>query len=152
MPLVETSTRPENRAAAGKLRARLHSKYRRATAAVELAICLPIISLLTFGSIEIANGLYLKQAVAEAAYEAARIATTSKGDSAVAETRGEDVLKKRGVKGYTVTISPAVDLSTEAGTTVTATVTAKAKRNTSGTLWFLQNKTVSSSVVMVRSS
>ena len=127
-------------------------RCRLGSAAIELAVCLPVIAVVTFGAIEMANGVYLKQAAYEAAYEAARVATTGTGNSTTAESRATDVLTARGVANYSITISPTVDSSTEAGTQVTAQVTVNTDGNSSGTQIFLQSKTVTATVVMVKSS
>lgn len=53
---------------------------------------LPLIIVLLFTSIELANGIFLKQAVTIAAYEGARSATRPGGSNATAESRIAEVL------------------------------------------------------------
>jgi Flp pilus assembly protein TadG len=43
---------------------------RSGAAVVELAVCMPLIVLLTFASLEGANMLFMRQAAVQAAYEA----------------------------------------------------------------------------------
>ena len=59
-----------------------HKSHRRSkqiairdgVAVVELAICIPLIFLLTIGTLEVCEGIFLKQKVAIASHEGARIA------------------------------------------------------------------------------
>ncbi|MCA9165038.1 MAG: pilus assembly protein, partial [Planctomycetales bacterium] len=46
-------------------------------ATLEMAVCLPMLVIITFCSIEAANFIYLKQSLTEAAYEAVRVATAT---------------------------------------------------------------------------
>ena len=48
-----------------------HRNKRLGAAIVEMAICLPVIVLLTYGTIELAGGLFLKQTLTSAAHEGA---------------------------------------------------------------------------------
>lgn len=117
---------------------------------VEFAICLPLIMMLVFGSIEAANAIFLRQALTATAYESAQVACGIGGGSTEAQTRASQVLKARNVKKGTVKISPNITASTPAGTTVTVTVSAPATSNSVSPLWFLQKITVKSKVVMVK--
>jgi Flp pilus assembly protein TadG len=96
---------------------------RRGAATVELAICLPIIMLLVFGSIEAANAIHLKQTATIAAYEGAQAITSSGGTQADALLRANSILTQRNVSGGVVTISPTVTSATPKGTPITVTVT-----------------------------
>jgi len=123
---------------------------RRGTAVVETAIMLPIIIVLLFTSIELANGIFLKQAVTIAAYEGARSATRPGGANANAIERIGEVLTARSVSDYTVTISPAVTALTPRGTEVSVTVRADASNYTLNPLRLLQNRTMEKRITMVR--
>ena len=46
-----------------------HRRTRRAVAAVEFAVCLPVIIMLVFGAIEASSFIFLKQSLNVAAYE-----------------------------------------------------------------------------------
>lgn len=125
---------------------------RKGAATVEFAICLPLILLLVFGSIEATDAIFLQQALTTAAYEGVRNATTSMGTSATAQTAANAVLTARGVTGATVTVSPAVTPATISGTNVTVTVTAPfnaANSLTSANFAGFLGRTLSASVVMV---
>jgi Flp pilus assembly protein TadG len=82
-------------------------RFRRATASVELAVCLPVIVLLVFASLEGANMLFLRQAVVQSAYETAKAAAKAHGQQATAETLGRQVLSSRGVSTPTISFTPA---------------------------------------------
>lgn len=97
---------------------------RRAVAAVEAAITLPLLIVLVFGAIEIANGVFLTQTLVVAAYEGARVASLSGGTAEEVQARVADVLSRRGLQQYTVTIEPAIDDQVPPGTAITVEVRA----------------------------
>ncbi len=80
---------------------------KRGTACVELAVCLPVIVLLVFASLEGANMLFLKQAVVQSAYETAKSAAKSNSDQTIAETLGRQVLSSRGIVAPTIVFTPS---------------------------------------------
>ena len=68
------------------------SGKRAGIAVVEFAVCLPILVLVVFGSIEACNAIYLKQAATASAYEAVRVATGTGGTLAAGQLRGDEIL------------------------------------------------------------
>ncbi len=86
---------------------RSSSDIKRGTAVVELAVCLPVIVLLVFASLEGANMLFLRQAVVQSAYETAKSVAKTNGVQSRAVTLGKQVLSSRGVVTPTITFSPA---------------------------------------------
>ncbi len=123
---------------------------RQGAATVEFAICLPLIVIITFGAIETANGVYLKQVLTQVAYEGARTATSPGGTQAQAETLCNEILAARGIEGAAVRFEPGIDAWTPAGTEVAVTVTAPASSNAIGPTWYFRNRSLQSRVVMVR--
>lgn len=119
-------------------------------ATVELALCLPLLVLLAFGSIEASNGIFLRQGLAIAAYETAQVATQSGSDVSAAEFRGREILSARGIHDSAIVISPRVNSATPAGTTVVVTVTAPIDRNSVGISRYLSGIVVRSAVTMRR--
>lgn len=111
---------------------------------------LPLLFVLVFGSIELANGIFLRQSLTVAAYEGARSATKPGGTSVHAEQRIRDVLESRGLDGETIAITPAVTGETARGTMVTVTVSIPGALHAMSPLRLLQDRTVRHSVVMVR--
>ena len=79
---------------------------RTGAACVELALCLPVLVLLLFGSLEGANMLFLRQAVVQAAYETARSAAKRNGSQSHALTLGEQVLAARGAEAGEIVFNP----------------------------------------------
>ena len=100
------------------------NRIRKGTATVELAVCLPILVIIAFGSIETTNVIFLKDRLTSAAYEGARSATTPGQTTAGATTAATNVLTQFRISGGSITITPAVTASTTTGTQVTVTVTA----------------------------
>ncbi len=86
-------------------RCRPRSSDRRAAAAVETALLMPLLVLLAFGSIELSNMVFLKQSLSIAAYEGARMATRPGATQSQADTRIREVLAARNVTSYTVSYS-----------------------------------------------
>ena len=123
---------------------------RKGTAAVEFAVCLPVMMLITFGAIEAANGIYLKQIVTQAAYEGARVATTVGSTQTEAQAFSQQVLDSRSIQNATIQIQPAITATTPSGTEVTVTVTAPSNSNAFAPLWYFKDAQVSAKVVMVR--
>lgn len=101
------------------------NRNRKGSATVELAVCLPVIMILTFGAIEATSLISFRQRLLTAAYEAART-TSGPGQTSVAGiTAGSNILTARGITGGAVTLSPgSVTAATPAGTEIAATVTA----------------------------
>ncbi len=123
---------------------------RRAVAAMETAVVLPLLVTLVFGAIEISNAVFLKQSLNMAAYEAAKVITAPGSNDTFARLRCQEVLNVRKVTSHTLTFSPNVTALTPRGTQVTITVEASASNLSYGPLRFMTGRTIRSSVVMVR--
>jgi len=123
---------------------------RRGLAVVELAICLPLMVMLTFGAIEAANAIYLKQTLVTAAYEAARTATSLGGTQADGQTRYQEIVDSVGMKGTAITFTPEIQPDTPAGTAIRVTVTAPADSNSFSIRRFMKGATLRASVTMPR--
>lgn len=117
---------------------------------MEFAICLPVMMLITFGAIEAANGIYLKQVVTQAAYEGARVATTIGTVESEARAFSQQVLDARHIQNAVVQITPGISATTPPGTEVTVIVTAPSNSNAYTPLWYFKNAQVSAKVVMIR--
>ncbi|MEZ6064652.1 MAG: TadE/TadG family type IV pilus assembly protein [Planctomycetaceae bacterium] len=131
-------------------RLRTISETSRRGAAVEFAVCLPVMLMIVFGSIEAANAIYLKQIVTQAAYETARVVTTPGNTAADARAFGEHVLAARSVENATITISPEASSTTPSGQLMTITVSAPSDSNFYSPLQYFRGQTIESRVVMVR--
>lgn len=98
--------------------------HRDGVAAVETAILLPILVLLTFGSLELSNMIFLKQGLSIAAYEGAKSATSPGTTAAQATARIQEILSARSISDATISITPAVGGATPRGTMVTVSITS----------------------------
>lgn len=108
-------------------------RRRRGGVAAELATVLPLLTLITFGSIQVANTIHFKQALTCAAFEGTRLATGVTANRARMESRVQAILDARGVVGATITITPAGDLlMTPAGTPISISITAPIAGNVNG--------------------
>lgn len=98
------------------------SMVRRAVAAVEAAVSLPLLVLLVFGSIELANSMFLAQTLSFASYEGAREAARPGATVAQVNDRVAQIMHARGIQDYVVTITPQLTQSTARGTKITVRV------------------------------
>ncbi len=120
---------------------------RRGAAAVELAVCLPVIVLLVFGSIEASSFIFLKQSLATAAYEGAREAI--RNDAVVADgvNSATNILNSRNVNDFGITF-PSGDV--DRGEEIVIEVTAPTQTNSPLAGRFITNQLLRSRVTMVK--
>ena len=123
---------------------------RRGLAAAETAVALPLLLLLVLGSMEMANVIFLKQALRIAAYEGARAAGRAGATNDLGLARIEEVLADRRVSNYQATISPTVTGFTPRGAMLTVTVTAPASAYCIGPMWFFGDRMISADYRIVR--
>lgn len=123
---------------------------RRGVAAAETAVMLPVLVFLVFGSIELANGIYLKQTLTLAAYEGVRSVSWPGATNADAHTRIADVLSARSVSDYEVEIIPEVTLATERATEITVRVSAPGSTYSLGLPRFFDDVFLYGEACMVR--
>ena len=115
---------------------------RRASVLTELAICLPVLTLLVLGSIDIANTIHLKHSATLAAYETAQVATAQGGTEAEGRTKGLALLNERGIRNATIAYNPRITNNTAPGTRIRITVTVPANGNTLGLTGYFTNRTI----------
>ena len=126
------------------------ARRRNGIAAVETAVTLPLLLILVFGSIELANAVFLKQSLNMAAYEAAKVVTRPGDNNALAATRCQQVLDVRKITIFTLSVNPTVTPETPRGTQVTVTVTAPSSNLAYGPLRYMAGRSSSAVVRMVR--
>ncbi len=80
---------------------------RRGATTVEFALCLPILFLLVIGSFEICHAAMLQHAAESAAYEGARAGVIPGATPRRCENAAGFILRSLGVRGFTVTSTPA---------------------------------------------
>lgn len=125
-------------------------RRRRGVAAVEFAICLPVLALLVFGAIEATAFIFLKQSLHVAAYEGARSGSRIAGNQADATARARAILESRDVRGATITfVSGAVE-STQRGQPIIIEVAAPTNANSPLAGQWVANRTLTSRVFMLK--
>ena len=123
---------------------------RSGIAAVEFALCLPLMMILIFGSIEASNAIYLRQAMTIAAYETAQIASAVGGMESEARTRGEEILDNYKIDAGTIEINPPITPELKKGTAITVTIAAPSNTNSISPSWFYKNLTYKRQFTMYR--
>lgn len=117
---------------------------RRGTATVEAAVCLPVVLLLLFGSMEAANAVFLKQTATVAAYEGAATGSHADSTSASVRERCRTVLEARNISQFRVDVyPPSLSEQTPTGTPVYIRVTIPASEAAMGPLWLYEGREVS---------
>ena len=120
--------------------------HRRATAVIELALCLPVLFVLVLATMEACSMLYLQQKLKVTAYEGARVAIvpTAKIENVVHQC--ETLLDATNVQSYSISLSPSDPTTLNDGDYVTVTVSAPFSENSLAGGWLYTNKILSRSV------
>lgn len=114
-------------------RPRKTNSRRRGSSVVEMAVCLPLLVTMVFGSIQACNLLFLKHSVTTAVYEGTLEASKPGATRQTVSDRATNMLTAFGITGGSVSISPAGDLADMApGTEVTITVSVPVNGNVTG--------------------
>jgi Flp pilus assembly protein TadG len=95
---------------------------RRGIETIELAICLPVLLLVTFAGFEYGWLVLRSMQIDQAARAGARYAAMSGSNAAAIHDRVSEALQRSGIAGATVVVDPADPTSVEAGTAITVTV------------------------------
>lgn len=109
---------------------RIMRPRRRGSAVVELAICLPIVMALVWGTIELSNSIFVKQTITSAAHEGALVGTSHATLESDISMRVVTVLAQRLDVPFTVTIETSTGTSYDdlpSGYLFTVIVTANPK-------------------------
>jgi Flp pilus assembly protein TadG len=122
---------------------------RRGVAATEFAVCLPIIVLLVLGTIEACSMVFLKQALAVAAYEGARTAIIPGATVDQVKAASIQVLKDRNIDGGVVTVKPTNIDALNPGDFVDVTVSAPCNANSIVRNKFYKGRTLTSNASMM---
>ena len=133
-----------------RYRTRKDRGWRKGAAATELAMCLPPLIVLVFGSIEACNAIFLDHSTLIAAYEGIREAVKPDSSNALVEQRCNEILASRNIQSVAVTLAPADIAAANRGDNITVTVAAQCDPNSFLPGWFFDGRSVSSSVTMVK--
>lgn len=123
---------------------------RRAAAAAELAICLPLIVFLLLASIEACSMIFLDHSLTIASYEGVRMAINYDGNNTDTLARINQIINNRGVEDVTITLNPTNVANVERGNRITVTVAAPCNSNALLPLWFYEGRTLRSATTMVK--
>ena len=129
---------------------RAHPTARRAAAAAELALCLPLIVFLLLASLEACSMIFLDHSLTIASYEGVRVAINYDGTNTAVLDRCNEITADRDVAGANVSITPADVATVPRGEHVTVTVSAPCDANAILPLWFYNGKTLTCSTTMVK--
>lgn len=127
---------------------KLQSKGRNGVAVVELAICLPILVILTLATIEACTMMWVQQSLKISAYEGARVGTVPEAKSENVAFQCSTLLDNQNVKSYTVTMDPADPRSLESGDYFTVTIDADFGANSLIGGWLYADNVLSRSVAL----
>src|SRR6188474_3473177 len=97
-------------------------EQRRAAAAAELAICLPLIVFLLLASLEACSMIFLDHSLTIASYEGVRMGINYDGTNAAVIVRCDQVVDARNVEGATIWIDPSNVGNVDRGTPIKITV------------------------------
>lgn len=123
---------------------------RRAAAAAELALCLPLIVFLLLASLEACSMIFLDHSLTIASYEGVRMAINYDATNSSVNNRINQIITERDVHGSQTTINPSNVANVDRGQRITVTVSAPCDSNAILPLWFYDGKTLSCSTTMVK--
>jgi hypothetical protein len=123
---------------------------RRAAAAAELAICLPLIVSLVLASIEACSMIFLDHSLTIASYEGVRVAINFDGTNSSVLARCNQIISERSVADATVSINPANVANVPRGQAIQITVTAPCDSNMIIPPWFFGGRTLTATTTMVK--
>lgn len=123
---------------------------RTGAAAAELAVCLPMVVLLVFCSIEACSMIFVKQSLAAASYEAARLATKQTSNRTAVLAAAETILNARDVQNANITLTPDDPGAAGRGEDLLVTITAPSDSNSALLGRFLPARLITSSCFMVK--
>ena len=127
----------------------LHGGKRRATATVELAVLLPVILIIVLGSIESASMIFLRQALVQSAYEAAKVAVKT-GDSTQSRNTALAVTKGRRINRVSINFEPTDVKNAKRGSLIRVNITAPGDTNSVIPFGVFRGRTISATAVMAR--
>ena len=129
---------------------RRRTRRRKGVAAVEFAVCLPVIVLLVFGAIEASSFIFLKQSLNVAAYEGIRESIRVGYDNKNGMDRAANILNSRNVQDFFVSFPNGEAGDAERGDEIVIEVTAPTSTNSPLAGQFVSNRTLTARVVMVK--
>lgn len=128
---------------------RLRDDQRKGIASLECALCLPIVILITFGTIDLCSAMFLRESITIAAYEGARIGVTNTGTNANCIARVNQVLNERNINFNSDACSINATFETaDVLDPVTVSVTVPCAGNLALSGWLFSGRSVQANVTM----
>ncbi len=123
---------------------------RKGGALTEMVVCIPVIVLLVFASIEACSMIFVRQSLSAAAYESVRVAIKEDTKTNDAKKRCEQILEGRKVNKAKIDFSPSNIKDAVPGEPITVTVSAPCDANSIMPPWFFGGRKLSATATMVR--
>jgi len=115
-----------------------------------MAVCLPVVFLLAFATVEISSAIFLKETLSIAAFEGARVGVKRRATNAETVAAAQAVLTARGVTNTTVTVTPSNFSTLRALDPITVQISCPVTNNSAFINDFFTGRTVTSIVRMAR--
>lgn len=125
-------------------------KRRSGIEVAELAFSLPVLIVITFGTLETCQLLFTKQSLAVAAYEAGRVAARPEGTTEVTLNRFNQIATARRLQSANLTITPSDIGAVAVGQPIRIDVTAPVALNNSTHLVLFNIPDIVESVTVIR--
>jgi Flp pilus assembly protein TadG len=124
--------------------------HREGVAAVELAVCLPVLVVLVFAAIESCSMIYLTQALHCATYEGVRVAILPTADNQQVIQRTQAILDGHGINGATITLVPSDVSNADPGELVRVRIRTSCDANRISPSFFFGGRNVEVQTTMVK--
>lgn len=118
----------------------------RGVAVVELAVCLPIVVLITFATVEACQMLHVRQTLKVTAFEAARIGAIPNATSGNVRGQTQALLNDQRIVDFEIRLTPSDPKNLRDGDPLEVTLSASAGSNALLGNWFYQDREISQTV------
>jgi len=152
-PMSQSTPRNQEFDSSVRYRRRLRGRCRNrrdGAAAVEAAICFPLIILLMLGTLEITAGLYVKESLSICCFEGCRIGTRRGATAGDVQARAIAVLASRDIVGATIEVIPSDFSALTELDNISVRITAPTAGNSIFIFDNLANRNIQSQVTMIR--
>ena len=109
-----------------------NQSVRGGAAAVEMAVCIPILLLMLVATLDVCGMFHIQQSLKISAYEGARVGVVPGAEAENVSFQCESILDAQGVKSYTVTMTPSDPSTLRSGDIFTVSIDANFDANAYG--------------------
>ncbi|QDT04537.1 TadE-like protein [Rubripirellula lacrimiformis] len=121
---------------------------RSAVAVVELAVCLPLLVMITLATIEACAMIYTQQALHTTAFEGCRVGIVPGAEVENVNFQCQSLLEDHGVEGFTISMDPADPEDLSEGDWFTVTINAPFVDNSLVGGWLYNEKLLTRTVAL----